>query len=133
MRIFAGMTIEARARGALPAVFAGNLRPSYGLEMMEHSASSLSRLLAGKLESAARSKGGKRHVAKDRILPAESRRVRRTRARGHRQGHAHAFSQIPGFMAERGEAIRIRVRDGCPRERGAQPVVRAHAPRSRLA
>src|SRR5262245_1815226 len=101
--------------------------------MMEHSASSLSRLLAGKLESAARSKGGKRHVAKDRILPAEGGRVRRTRARGHRQGYPRAFSQIPGFMAERREAVRIRVRGGCRRERGAPPVIHAHAPRSRLA
>src|SRR5262245_33669954 len=101
--------------------------------MMELSASSLSRLLAGKLESAARSKRGNRHAGKDRILPAEGGRVRRTRARSRRQGHPYAFSQIPGFVAERSETIRIRVCGGYRRERGAPPVVRAHAPRSRLA
>src|SRR5262245_52382066 len=98
--------------------------------MTEHSASSLSRLLPGKSSS----EGGNRHVAKDRILPAEGGRVRRTRARSHRQGHARAFSQISGFMVERGETIRILSRGGSRRHGGAPiVVVLARVQRSRLA
>src|SRR5262245_587197 len=98
--------------------------------MTEHSASSLSRLLPGKSSS----EGGNRHVAKDRILQAEGGRVRRTRARSPRQGHARALSQISGFMAERGEAIRILARGGFRRDWGASiAVVLARARRPRLA
>jgi hypothetical protein len=73
-------------------------------------------------------KGGNGHAGKDRILPAASRGVRGTRARSRRQGHARAFSQIPGFMAQSSEAIRVVGRGRSRREPGAAAVfVRARA------
>ena len=47
-----------------------NQRPSSGLEIIEHSASSVLRLLPGARERSALQRGN-RHARKDRILPAE--------------------------------------------------------------
>src|SRR5215831_375881 len=69
---------------------------------------------------------GNRHVAKDRILPAEGGGMRGTRAGSRRQGHARAFSQVSGFMAQRGEPIRILARP-CSRPDAAVAAVAAHA------
>ena len=56
-------------------------------------------VLEAEIENAAGSKGGT-VVAKDRILPAEGGGMRGTRAGSRRQGHARAFSQVSGFMAQ---------------------------------
>src|SRR5262245_42001037 len=74
------------------------------------------------------------HAGKNRILPAESGGVRGTRGTSRRQRDACAFSQVSGFMAQRGEPIRILARS-CSRPDAAVATVAAHArgQRSRLA
>ena len=69
---------------------------------------------------------GNRHVAKDRIFAAEGGGMRGTRAGSRRQGHARAFSQVSGFMAQRGEPIRILARP-CSRPDAAVAAVAAYA------
>jgi len=117
------MPIPAWARFALVTLLAGTQGPPRDL-MIERSASLFSRLLPGEIENAAGSKD--RHVAKDRILPAEGGGMRGTRAGSRRQGRARAFSQVSGFMAQRGEPIRILVRP-CSRPDAAVAAVAAHA------
>src|SRR5215467_1863412 len=52
--------------------------------------------------------------------------MRGTRAGSRRQGHARAFFQVSGFMAQRGEPIRILARP-CSRPDAAVAAVAAHA------
>src|SRR5215475_15611906 len=93
------MPIPAWARFALVALLAGTQGPPCDL-MIGRSASLFSRLLPGEIRERSKLQRGNRHVAKDRILPAEGGGMRGTRAGSRRQGHARAFSQVSGFMAQ---------------------------------
>src|SRR5262244_1807628 len=69
-RVLPGMPIPAWARFALVTLLAGTQGPPCDL-MIGRSASLFSRLLPGEIRERSKLQRGNRHVAKDRILPAE--------------------------------------------------------------